>query len=162
MNSANTSYRAGGPLEQAACLDDPRGFDLDHLDPAGIALAVETCLACPVLDACRTITGSRAHPPVGVVQAAQVWGGKAHQPPAPGERTCADCGAILPPRTRTGTLSKARYCDACRKTAGKARPIRHGTDAGYRAHHRRGEPACTECLDAGNAARWTRTQRRAA
>lgn len=27
-------------------------------------------------------------------------------------------------------------------------PIRHGTPGGYRAHRRRHEPACRECLDA--------------
>lgn len=37
--------------------------------------------------------------------------------------------------------------------ANRRQPIRHGIERGYRAHLRRGEPACEGCLEAAREAR---------
>ncbi|MER6125376.1 hypothetical protein ABT173_22625 [Streptomyces sp. NPDC001795] len=42
------------------------------------------------------------------------------------------------------------------------RPITHGTEAGARAHNRRGEPACSLCREAGRLAQQTRRARKRA
>ncbi|MEU0839504.1 hypothetical protein ABZ370_08540 [Streptomyces sp. NPDC005962] len=42
------------------------------------------------------------------------------------------------------------------------RPITHGTEAGARAHNRRGEPACSMCREAGRLAQQARRARKPA
>jgi hypothetical protein len=41
--------------------------------------------------------------------------------------------------------------EAARAAGVAARPIVHGTPAGFMAHYRRGEPACLPCVDAEHA-----------
>ncbi len=44
----------------------------------------------------------------------------------------------------------------------RRRPIRHGTEAGARAHNRRGERACDRCREAGRLAQQVRRARKRA
>jgi len=48
-----------------------------------------------------------------------------------------------------------------RARAKRERPIKHGTEGGYRTHHRRGEDPCSACSTAANAAHERRKAQRA-
>lgn len=47
-----------------------------------------------------------------------------------------------------GGLSETERREVKRERGRKVRPITHGTDAGHRQHHRRGEDPCPPCLEA--------------
>ena len=47
-----------------------------------------------------------------------------------------------------------------KRARSRRQPIRHGTEAGYRTHLRRGEPACVPCTDAMSKATWHRRKGR--
>ena len=64
---------------RADCKGDPLAFDLDalgHNNNKGIEAALHRCRhVCPVFDHCRRHTNQlpRAHQPVALVQAGEVW-----------------------------------------------------------------------------------------
>lgn len=43
---------------------------------------------------------------------------------------------------------KATRCAGCTRVGAPRKPIRHGTPGGYRAHLRRSDPACDDCMTA--------------
>ena len=58
-----------------------------------------------------------------------------------------------------GGLTGRQRADLAAGSTGP-KPIEHGTEAGYRAHKRRGEDACRSCVTAATGAKRKRDQRK--
>lgn len=127
--------------DAAAC----RGMDTDVFFPLrgeDVRAAKAVCADCPVSAECldealaeREVIG--------------VWGGTSERERRRIRRIRARLRAGVTSPDRGGALP------------GDVKPISHGTDAGYRAHVRRGEEACPECSAAHAAYQRERSARRA-
>lgn len=54
---------------------------------------------------------------------------------------------------REGIFGGLTPAERARLVRGQTKPIRHGTEAGYRKHHRRGESPCGACMVAASKAK---------
>jgi len=117
-------------LENAACA----GFDVEcffplDTDRAGVNAAKRICATCPVIDQCLEYALSVESS--GHNQRHGIYGGM-----SPRQRAdLARARAKDNPETETPVTTMGPI-------------LNHGTRAGYRAHRRRKETACRQCLDA--------------
>lgn len=122
--------------------EDPELFFSDV--PRDITEAKAICRRCPIRSDCLAGALERREP-------TGVWGGQQFNRGLishPGERadpkgTCRGCQG-------PAATAQSRYCDDCRPGNYPTKPIDHGSEAGARAHYRRGEPPCRPCREAAN------------
>jgi len=121
----------------AAC----RGLDPDLFFPARgdsftVRNAQAVCATCPVAEQCLEFA-------IEVGETEGIWGGLSGR-------------QLRQERQRRAGGRKGP------KPGTTLKPIRHGSDAGYVAHHRRGERPCQSCREAHAAYEAERKQGRAA
>lgn len=87
-----------------------------------------------------------------------VWGGRdltrntkgGRLQPAPEVCQRSGCAVSL---TQTKSGPPRKFCSERCSSLSRQKPITHGTQGGYRAHHRRGEDACEQCMKAQRLSR---------
>ena len=108
----------------AAC----RGMDVNLFHPpkGGTQTAPKVCATCPARTDCLEDALADPHRPGW-------WGGVSHR----GRKKILRERRLASGAARSGPIAGTRE-----------QPIRHGTVAGYQAHHRRGVRPCEACKDA--------------